>query len=257
MSDQPNHSDDFASRGLLYCFVLVVFAVSAVGFMTGTNVRAEHLRREKTQIPESPVGGKVATARSYRQMRDTPRGQGSGWEEAVNIAARQPPLPAKPGLSLDLVLHSRQTRRAYDGAPPTIPHFVQQNSAAECMACHAEGLRLGERQARVIPHGALTNCVQCHVPETAPAPGQNLLPPDPRGVTNHFVGQAAPKSGARAWNIAPPQIPHSSFMRENCISCHGSAGSSPMRSSHLDRQNCTQCHTASAELDLRPGVSRP
>ena len=257
MSDQPNNGEDFASRGLLYCFVLVVFAVSAVGFMTGTNVRPEHLRRAKTQSPESPVGGKVAKARSYRQMRDTPRGQGSGWEEAVNIAANQPPIREKPGLSLDSALHSRGTRRAYDGAPPTIPHFVQQNSAAECMACHAQGLRLGERQARVIPHGELTNCVQCHVPETAPAPGQNLLPPDPRGVANSFVGQTAPKSGPRAWNIAPPQIPHASFMRENCMSCHGSTGSSPMRSSHLDRQNCTQCHTASAELDLRPGVSRP
>lgn len=253
MSDSSQTEE--SSKGLLYCFVLVVLSVSLVGFFTGTNVKRDQLKHAKTVGPEASERGNIPLARSYRQMRDTPRGPGSGWDEALKVAADQPKL-TKSQATLEETLKKRQGRRAYDGAPPTIPHFVQQNSASECLACHDKGLRLGEREAKIIPHAGLTNCNQCHVPETAPAPGQNQIPPDPRGVANSFVGQEPPKSGPRAWSIAPPQIPHSSFMRENCLSCHGSTGSQPMRSSHPQRQNCTQCHASSAETDLRPGTGQ-
>lgn len=247
--------DEVMSRGLLYCFVLVVLGVSMVGFLTGTNVKSD-LHQAPIQAPAAPLKKEIPMARSYREMRDTPRGPGSGWQEAVNAASKQPPSKA-PARSLEATLRARRGHRAYDGAPPTIPHFVQQNSTPECLACHGEGLRLGEKQANLVPHGQLTQCNQCHVPELGPAPGQNSIPPDPRKVENAFVGEDAPRSGPRAWSIAPPQVPHSSFMRENCLSCHGDTGESPMRSTHTERQNCTQCHASSAELDLRPGALQP
>ena len=251
---ETSHLEESTSKGLLYCFVVVVFGVSMVGFLTGTNVKPDHLRRSLTRGPEVSPTGTIPMARSYRELRDTPPGPGSSWAESLKVAS-QAVSAQKVELSLDEALRQRQTRRAYDGAPPTIPHFVSQNSASECLACHADGLRLGERQARVISHEKLTNCNQCHVPdfqETAAT-----LPKDPRDVPNSFVGLAPPKRGPRAWSIAPPQVPHSSFMRENCISCHGESGSSPMRSSHPQRQNCTQCHAPSAALDLRPGMIQP
>ncbi|MBT9584359.1 nitrate reductase cytochrome c-type subunit [bacterium] len=249
MSDS-HHLEESVSKGLLYCFLVVVLGVSMVGFLTGTNVKPDHLRRIKTVGPEVVPKGRVPMARSYREMRDTPRGPGSGWSEGLKAASDAKRL--KPlRISIEQALKQRQQRRAYDGAPPTIPHLVQQSSAAECMACHAQGLRLGERQAQIIPHQNLTNCTQCHVSQSAAV---GLGAPDPRDVPNSFVGLAPPKSGPRAWNIAPPQVPHSSFMREKCLSCHADTGSSPLRSPHPERQSCTQCHAPSAELDLRPGI---
>jgi cytochrome c-type protein NapB len=85
-------------------------------------------------------------------------------------------------------------------------------------------------------------------------PGGQDLPPDPRAVDNSFAGFPSPDQGPRAWDIAPPQIPHRTFMRERCESCHGVNGRDAIRSSHPYRQSCEQCHAASAEKDLRPGL---
>lgn len=249
MSDPQHSQDDWMSRGLLYCFVLIVFGISLAGFLTGTQTRPETARR--IGGPRSPEAeeSEVPVARSYREMGNSARGPGSGWEEAMKVASRQPARADKS--NLEQTLRRRQARRAYDGAPPTIPHLVQQNSAADCMACHEHGLRLADKQAPMLPHGSFTQCNQCHVPEVQDMP---KIGNDPRELPNLFQGQTAPRHGPRAWNIAPPQIPHSTFMRENCLACHGATGSAPMRSTHLDRQNCTQCHASSAQLDLRPGA---
>lgn len=241
--------DDWTSRGLLYCFVVIVSAVSLAGFLTGTQTRPETVRRVSSPAPQGGQENEVPLARSYREMRESARGPGSGWNEAMKVASEQPARVDRS--TLEEALLRRQARRAYDGAPPTIPHLVQQNSAADCMACHEHALRLAEKQAPMLPHAAFTQCNQCHVPEVQDMPS---IGKDPRQVPNSFQGQQAPRQGPRAWSIAPPQIPHTTFMRENCLACHGASGSAPMRSSHLDRQNCTQCHASSAHLDRRPGT---
>jgi cytochrome c-type protein NapB len=105
-------------------------------------------------------------------------------------------------------------------------------------------------------HTAMASCTQCHVVEEAPMPGGADLPPDPRDVGNAFVGLPSPTAGPRAWDVAPPQVPHRTFMRENCDSCHGVNGRDALRSSHPWRESCEQCHAASAQADGRPGVPR-
>ena len=160
--------DDWTSRGLLYCFVVIVSAVSLAGFLTGTQTRPETVRRVSSPAPQGGQENEVPLARSYREMRESARGPGSGWNEAMKVASEQPARVDRS--TLEEALLRRQARRAYDGAPPTIPHLVQQNSAADCMACHEHALRLAEKQAPMLPHAAFTQCNQCHVPEVQDMP---------------------------------------------------------------------------------------
>ena len=135
-------------------------------------------------------------------------------------------------------LADRARNRAYDGAPPTIPHPVEAQSAASCLACHGEGLKVGDRVASKISHAHLTNCTQCHV-EQAPVAGRRT-----RSSACTAPGLASgPSPGA------PPTIPHHTWMRENCTSCHGLVTRPGTRTTHPWLTNCTQCHAPSAALD--------
>jgi len=139
----------------------------------------------------------------------------------------------------------RASRRAFNGAPPIIPHAVETTSDAACYACHSKGLRLGNLKASVMSHEFLANCTQCHAPPT-PTPFQDV----DASVDSSFVGLPAPEAGARAYPGAPPTIPHSRWMRSNCLACHGGPnGWAGMESTHPWRTNCTQCHAPSAKLD--------
>jgi nitrate reductase (cytochrome), electron transfer subunit len=139
----------------------------------------------------------------------------------------------------------RATRRAYNGAPPIIPHAVQNTNDSACYACHSKGMQMGGLKASVMSHPFLANCVQCHAPPP-PAPFQAI----DSEVASDFVGLPAPKAGERASPGAPPTIPHSQWMRENCLACHGGPrGWAGMESTHPWRTNCTQCHAPSAVLD--------
>jgi cytochrome c-type protein NapB len=59
-------------------------------------------------------------------------------------------------------------------------------------------------------------------------------------------------SGVRAYTGAPPEIPHSTWMRETCLACHGGTGAEGLRTRHPQRQSCTQCHAPSAGLNQGP-----
>lgn len=261
---EPQPTEESTSGSLVTFFAVVVFAISLVGFLTGTQVKTPSaVVPSPSPAPLVVERGSVPEAKSYSELRRTPRGPGSGWAEGVEIAAKASPKAPLTQETLDAALRRRQQRRAYDGAPPTIPHLVRQNSVAECMACHGPGLRLGSQRAGRVPHDHFTSCTQCHVAESEslgagdPPSGGGALPADPRRVPNSFVGSFPQARGERAWPIAPPQIPHTTFLRENCLSCHGDQGSSPMRSTHPERQSCTQCHAPSAQRDLRPGQGPP
>ncbi len=142
-------------------------------------------------------------------------------------------------------LATRSARRAFNGAPPVIPHAVERTNDAACYACHGEGALVGQRVANRMSHGFLSNCLQCHA-----AP-----PPQPFAqleveVANSFVGLPTPTSGERAFPGAPPVIPHSTWMRERCLSCHGGAVGWPgLEVTHRWRANCRQCHGTSAKLE--------
>lgn len=143
----------------------------------------------------------------------------------------------------------RGSLRAYEGAPPVIPHSIAYLNVQTCRACHAQGLQAGDKVARMVSHTYLTNCTQCHVSASEFALGDGESP------MNGFQGlRSGGHGGTRASAGAPPVIPHTTFMRTNCTSCHGEHGYDGWRPDHLSRTNCVQCHVAAAELDqLAPG----
>lgn len=142
------------------------------------------------------------------------------------------------------VLARRAVLRAYDGAPPVMPHSRSFVRTKTCLDCHAEGIRIGERLGPPISHPHLLNCLQCHVEST------NLdLPMPGRAPANAFDGTTLPFEGARAWPGAPPAMPHATLMRTDCLACHGPAGDPGLRTAHPERSNCVQCHAPAAALD--------
>jgi cytochrome c-type protein NapB len=150
-------------------------------------------------------------------------------------------------------MEQRALLRAYEGAPPVIPHPIADLNVQTCRACHAQGLRAGDKVAKMVSHTYLTNCTQCHVEAAEPVPGIDVAP------SNSFVGfRSSGYGGTRAWAGAPPVMPHTTFMRTNCVSCHGEHGYDGWRPDHLSRTNCVQCHAPSAELDqLAPTFGIP
>jgi cytochrome c-type protein NapB len=150
------------------------------------------------------------------------------------------PVPDRAGATKSSAA-ARADRRAYDGAPPVIPHAPL---GAECVSCHdAHGVAVPELGfAPPSPHGAdamaggLARCTQCHVFRST----DDLL------VASAFVGLPQDlRRGHRLNPLAPPVIPHRTRMRENCLACHsGPAAREEIRTSHPERVRCQQCHLA-------------
>ncbi len=81
---------------------------------------------------------------------------------------------------------------------------------------------------------ATDNCRQCHLFQTTK---QHFA------KSNFEPLRQDLKPGERLFLGAPPVIPHPTFMRENCQSCHTGAAARPeIRCTHPERANCTQCH---------------
>ena len=140
-------------------------------------------------------------------------------------------------------LARREQARAFNGAPPTVPHAMDQFSTAACIACHTQGAVTTSLRVPQMSHAAFSSCTQCHVQQHS----EFTVSEDFR--QNSFEGLAAPEGGPRAFALAPPMIPHTTWMRENCQSCHGPTGSYGIRSTHPWRQSCQQCHAPSHSLD--------
>ena len=139
---------------------------------------------------------------------------------------------------------ARATRRAFDGAPPVIPH---DDFGGACGECHGErGVEVaGVGFSPPSPHratrglSALSRCRQCHVQQQAARQtGDQVW----RG--NAFAGLRQDlRHGKRLFDGAPPVMPHPVFMRENCAACHtGPAAREEIRTSHPERIRCVQCH---------------
>ena len=145
--------------------------------------------------------------------------------------------------------NERATRRAYDGAPPVIPHV---SFGTSCEGCHkVPGVAVkGVGFAPPSPHedtkfeGRTTRCKQCHVFDAS------------RDVyaENSFVGfEQDLDLGARLSVVSPPTIPHHMQLRENCLACHaGPAAREEIRTTHPERVRCRQCHAA---VSTRSGFS--
>jgi cytochrome c-type protein NapB len=234
-----------------------VVALTLAGFLAGVreNKRAAEDLRD---APGAPSVEAEAEARSYADMRAAPHGPNARlYDGAFAELSGAHPDPLAPVVQSDedrrATLDARARRRAYDGAPPTIPHRIDQMAHPDCLGCHENGARVADRVAPRMSHERHDSCTQCHVVGADPRPGART-PPAPE---NRFAGMASPARGERAWPGAPPTIPHSTLMRGECSSCHGVFGPVGMRSTHPWRQSCTQCHAPSAELDRRAPSARP
>ncbi len=139
--------------------------------------------------------------------------------------------------------------RAYDGAPPIIPHGVASLGRQSCLSCHATGAAVSadhRRRAPVTPHPERLACTQCHVPRRDD------------GLFRESTFAAAPPIAppARAQPLSPPYIPHRLQDRERCRVCHiGPGARAELVPPHGDRPACLQCHV---HLDPRvePFVAR-
>lgn len=245
---------------------IVAVAVAVAGFFTGTRER----RAERT-LPGARAGAHDAPAvpgrapagsgaqPAYGDLRRGDfRANANLYAGAAEVLTGALPDPLAPVELTDeeraRAVAARSTRRAYDGAPPTIPHAVSQGEPTGCLVCHERGAVIAGKVAPAISHARYTSCLQCHVVSDAPGPS---LAPSAEGIaaadagpTNSFVGNAWGK-GTRAWPGAPPTTPHPTWMRSECTSCHGVASKLGLRSSHPWRASCQQCHAPSAALDQR------
>jgi hypothetical protein len=160
---------------------------------------------------------------------------------ALHLACASDGQPGQPaaGPSAKSSARVRAARRAYDGAPPVIPHAPM---GASCASCHNQhGIAVGDLGfAPPSPHeltagiGATARCQQCHVYQTT----TGLF------AESTFVGFAQDlRPGRRLYADAPPTLPHATFMRENCTGCHsGPAARDEIRTPHPERLRCRQCH---------------
>jgi cytochrome c-type protein NapB len=239
----------------------ILLTVSVSGFFMGLRQTGSQIsmtrpvslvtpEAERGAIPESNL---VPVAVSYADqdwLRDGPNGQ---WQNHVANLAQPPPNIAALTNATEaerlLALAERAARRAFDGAPPVVPHSIAQDSSAACLACHGPGLAVKDKVASRISHAHYSSCTQCHVASggTELLMGEStLLAPI---AANVFVSVTPPLKGSRAWPLAPPTIPHSTLMRSDCLSCHGPRGLFGLRTPHPDRQSCVQCHASDAALD--------
>ncbi len=241
-----------ATRGL-NVVLAVASAAAVVGFFTGTaHVPAPSGYREAK--PSAYVLGRAPKQRDMEEARFAHR---RAQQQAALEGMRHAPRGLEDTVAVDPANYAKEVAaravgRAYDGAPPTIPHQVDQLGAPACLSCHEHGMQVEGKVARVMSHQAYASCLQCH------ATRENALPapllPHTVSELSTFQGLASPGHGPRAWSIAPPQIPHRTFMRERCVSCHG-PWSQGISSSHPARQSCTQCHTPAASSDQQPHSS--
>lgn len=245
---------------------LATLAAGLMGLFIGTQGTSHSVRERRQTLeqratsPDSREGrrdlSQAADALRWDELPKARRGPNAAFVNHLDKLV-QPELPPESYEDRDdrLIesLDLRANRRAYDGAPPTIPHTIDERHATACLACHAEGLVVpsatGPRVAPKMSHDLHSQCTQCHVPMNKPMLEMANSPP----LDSAFVAlRTAP--GERFFPDAPPTTPHGTFMRGDCVSCHGSLGSPGLRTTHPERQSCLQCHATNHPLEQNLGA---
>lgn len=234
--------------------VTLVLALAGVGYLTAVRNPPPLL------LPSARPTGSASHALSYVELRQGYRGPNAALYDDAFVAFQQRSLldavPPQSDADRQGARERRALRRAYDGAPPSIPHAVSEQAAAACLSCHQTGASFQGKTAPAMSHELHSNCLQCHAltrePEGMRKPPAERPAPD----VSEFVG-LEPQRGTRAWPGAPPTMPHSQQMRTRCAACHGVFGKQGMRSTHPWRENCQQCHAPSASLEQRKTAEAP
>jgi cytochrome c-type protein NapB len=138
------------------------------------------------------------------------------------------------------------SRRAFPGAPPVIPHALLEDRTMggnTCLGCHTDGgyVPVFKAYAPITPHPQMENCRQCHVPQNE----------SPLFAGMNWQKMPRPAIDQEALPGGPPPIPHALEMRENCLACHAGPGAvAEIRTPHPERVNCRQCHVPAEETDV-------
>lgn len=237
--------------GITLLVAIVVISLAVVGYFVGLQspmnpATAESATGLSEHVPHTIAEGdsEVTPATWYRDMASetTRLAYHSSLEELKSSFDPLAEVKIEPH-DKRVALAKRDQNRAYNGAPPTVPHPTSQLSSASCVACHGEGALTASLRIPRMSHNFLTNCTQCHVVNAPQHMTANLF------RESDFVGLEAPNEGPRSYAGAPPQIPHSTWMRSDCMSCHGYTGLQGIRTTHPWRRNCLQCHAPSATLN--------
>ncbi len=249
------NSDNKKNATRLIAFV--VLSVAVAGYFTGLQAPMKASTAEPPQLPQRPVDETVmetgvVPAAHYSDMPAVT----SSRRPATKLASLKSNVDLLAEIEISAqdkftALKLRDANRAFNGAPPTIPHPIDQRSDASCVACHSTGIAAESLRIPRMSHHFLANCTQCHVESNPQHMAAKIF------RENDFVGLAAPTAGPRAFAGAPPQIPHSTWMRSDCMSCHGLAGRYGIRTTHPWRNNCQQCHAPSATMDQTLLLAEP
>lgn len=228
--------------------VSAVIAAAFIGFFVGTRPS----RPSASAIAAAPSADDSAAplARSNEELASNPwSSELLRWSPARGDD--RPPVTTRDRAAYEAALQKRRAGRAFEGAPPTIPHPAGQGSAKECRVCHDLGARIGNLYAPPMSHPPYAMCTQCHVAASQGVPVDETLSAAAQ-VESNFEGVRSAVAPLLMMPGAPPQIPHPSFMRESCNSCHGPAGTPGLQTSHPERVNCVQCHAPAALVDQQP-----
>lgn len=227
-------------------WLVVGLGLALFGFLRGIQAPPPMLPAStEVKATESNVAGAV----NYSELPTARIRPNADWSSNLATLKSDRPGPFDPVVRTEemklTALADRARNRAYDGAPPTIPHGSKGMATAACLACHGDGIRVGDRIATKLSHPPFTNCTQCHVDAAPP----ELQPFADTPGESAFVGAYRAGPGSRAGPGAPPTIPHTTWMRSDCTSCHGLVTRPGLRTTHPWLRNCTQCHAPSAALD--------
>jgi cytochrome c-type protein NapB len=246
-------------RKTLAVVFLMIGVLAVSGFFMGMQQTERQVTRDQlpaarkpafaapAEIPDAPKYTEIVTAewlanRDWQfTLADLPRA-------AAPVPGAAPASPAETAAAIE----RRRSLRAYDGAPPVVPHAIDSLRSTACMTCHSQGgdLVIAGKRPPEISHPWITNCTSCHVP--ADGLRQFTAAEESRlYVENEFLGKESAGKGSRAYATAPPTMPHAVWMRQNCMSCHGPGRDQAIRTSHPERRNCLQCHAPDAAFDNR------
>ncbi|MGJ8639468.1 MAG: nitrate reductase cytochrome c-type subunit [Opitutaceae bacterium] len=234
--------------------VAIVFTISVSGFFMGmrqTVSETTYTQPTAETYEDVEPHSTTQTAVDYKDIANAGFGPNANFKSRLSSLINMP--DSQGGISPLLVSEQalrekRESRRAYDGAPPIVPHPIAQDNAASCLECHSQATQISNVVAPAISHPEYTSCTQCHVSGKGLGSRWNTADFDLH-TGNLFAGNHTAKPVDRAYDNSPPTIPHNVHMRQNCMSCHGELGTSPIRTSHPDRQSCTQCHVPSGQID--------
>ena len=250
-SDAPAqpHSPVNVARSMTI-FGAIAIGIGLVGFLVGI---AEPVVPTRAAQRVSPLPTEsIRLTPSYREINSTAVGPNQSWTSSLaSLKQTRPdllaPVVRTPAMK-DAALRDRLRTRAFDGAPPVVPHRVEHQSAQSCLVCHRDGMQLGNQIATKISHPHFANCLGCHVEQAGSLP----LVINAEAPANLFAGLLRAGPGTRAMPGAPPSIPHTTHLRGDCMSCHGLIARPGLRTTHPWLQNCVQCHASPAETERIP-----